>query len=131
MNEKEYGPVELAYLGDSVYETAVRKALVTQAKRNLKDYNKLAMSVVRASAQCRGARLIEPLLSAEEADVMRRGRNAKCGNVPKSATVDEYRHATGLEALMGWLYLHGRNGRVEELVSFIAENELGSRQIHN
>ena len=117
-----YSPAQLAYLGDSVYETAIRKALVLEKERTLKDYNKLSMSFVCAPAQAKASKLLESLLTEEETDVMRRGRNAKCGNVPKNASCDDYRRATGLEALMGWLWLTGKKQRVDELVEIILKN---------
>ncbi len=112
-------PLELAYLGDSVYETAIRAKLVKESSLSSKEYNIRAFSLVNASAQAKGVKIIEPLLSEEEADVLRRGRNAKGGNVPKKATVAEYRAATGLESLMGYLYLAGKTERIAELAEII------------
>ena len=110
-------PLELAYLGDSVYETAVRAKLVREHSLTSKEYNARAFALVNAPAQAKGVKLIEPLLSEEEANVLRKGRNAKGGNVPKKATVAEYRTATGLETLVGWLYWTGADDRLGELMN--------------
>lgn len=124
------GPKELSYLGDSVYETAVRTYLVKNGEHSLKDYNKLALKIVCAKAQCEAARYIETLLDEEEADIMRRGRNSKSGNVPKSATTEEYRTATGLETLFGYLHINENYDRIsfliEKIIKFLYNKEVES-----
>lgn len=116
-------PLALAYLGDSVYETAVRKYLLSTGDKSSKEYNKAAVKLVCAVSQSEGAHFIEPMLSEEEADAMRRGRNTHAA-VPKSATVSQYRAATGLEALMGKLYLEGKYDRITELCGIIINSIL-------
>ncbi len=116
------GPMQLAYLGDSVYETAVRYALLKRGEMSLKDYNKLAVKMVSAPAQFKAYKALECELTEDEAETVRRGRNAKGGNVPKSASVEEYRTATGLEALMGKLFLEGSTERISYLVEKAIES---------
>ncbi len=116
------GPMQLAYLGDSVYETAVRYALLERGEMSLKDYNKIAVKIVSAPAQYKALKAIESEFTEEEAETVRRGRNAKGGNVPKSASVEEYRMATGFESLMGKLYLEKNYDRISYLVKKAIES---------
>ncbi len=116
MNLSDITVPALAYLGDSVLEVAVRTYLVTERGLSTSAHlNRAALDMVRASAQSAAMARIEPLLSEEEATVYRRGRNIGHTNVPKSATVAEYRRATGMEALFGYLSLAGRDDRVRTL----------------
>ncbi|MCL1903352.1 MAG: Mini-ribonuclease 3 [Oscillospiraceae bacterium] len=107
-------PIALAFYGDAVYEVLVRRIVVSDSNLSVRKLHSASVSKVRASFQAKGAAIIEPLLSDEEADILRRGRNAN-SQVPKSATVHEYRMATGLEALFGYLSLIGENKRLDEL----------------
>ncbi len=105
----------LAYLGDCVIELCVRNYLVHEGLSSSAALIKRALDFVRASAQAEAMKRILPLLSEEEEAAFRRGRNIGHTNTPKSATVAEYRSATGMEALFGWLHLAGRQERIEEL----------------
>ena len=106
----------LAYLGDSVLEVAVRSYLLEERRLSTSAHlNRAALDFVRASAQSEAMGRIEPHLSEEEAAVYRRGRNIGHTNVPKSASVTEYRRATGMEVLFGYLHLAGRVDRIQEL----------------
>ena len=105
----------LAHLGDSVFEVMVRSSLCLQGKATVKDLHRATVQYVAAPAQAKRFRLIEPMLTEEEHDVFRRGRNTAPHSVPKAATRGEYQTATGLEALFGWLYLQGRTQRLNEL----------------
>ncbi len=106
----------LAYLGDSVLEVVVRTYLITVRGLSTSAHlNRAALDFVRASAQSEAMRRMEPHLSEEEAGVYRRGRNTGHGNVPKSASVAEYRRATGMEVLFGYLSLQGKEDRIREL----------------
>ncbi len=116
------GPMQLAYLGDSVFETAVRYALLERGEMSLKEYNKIAVKIVSAPAQYKAFKAIETEFTEEERETVRRGRNAKGGNVPKSASVEEYRTATGFEALMGKLYLEKEYDRISYLVNKAIES---------
>jgi ribonuclease-3 family protein len=118
---RSYSPLTLAFLGDSVYELLVRQKIVENGSCPVRKLHNKAVGKVRASYQAEGVRLIEPLLSEEEADILRRGRNAN-SHVPKSSSVEDYRLATGLETLFGYLHLSGQAGRIEELFEKIYEN---------
>ncbi|MGQ9778837.1 MAG: Mini-ribonuclease 3 [Bacillota bacterium] len=110
-------PALLAYLGDAVYELFIRETLLAEGVASTRSLHRRATALVCAPAQARMARLLAGELSAEEAAVFRRGRNAHCGGVPAAATVTEYRLATGLESLVGFLYLTGRNERLRDLLT--------------
>lgn len=106
----------LAYLGDCALEICVREYLVCE--RGLSSsakLNKAALEFVTAPKQAEAMKNILPILSEEESAVFHRGRNMGHSNVPKSATVSQYRSATGMEALFGYLYLSGKNERIKEL----------------
>ena len=110
-----YSTSALAYLGDSVIEICVRERLVRQGLSSSATLNKRALDYVRASAQAEAMKNILPLLDEEETAVFHRGRNIGHTNTPKSATVAEYRSATGMEALFGYLHLAGKKERIAEL----------------
>ena len=106
----------LAYLGDCAIEICVRKYLVCE--RGLSSsakLNKAALEFVTAPKQAEAMKNILPLLTEEETDIFHRGRNMGHSNVPKSATVSQYRSATGMEVLFGYLYLSGKTERRDEL----------------
>jgi len=109
------GSLELAYLGDTVYDLYVRRRLVVTGGR-MKDLHRAAVSQVRASAQSEALTRIEAILTEEEQGVVRRARNAK-QSVPKSATPGEYHRATAFEALLGYLYLLHRTDRLMEILT--------------
>lgn len=110
-----YSTAALAYLGDSVIEIRVRERLVKQGLSSSASLNKRALDYVRASAQAEAMKNILPLLDEQETAVFHRGRNIGHTNTPKSATVAEYRAATGMEALFGYLYLAEKEDRITEL----------------
>lgn len=110
-----YSTAALAYLGDSVIEIRVRERLVKQGLSSSASLNKRALDYVRASAQAEAMKNILPLLDEQETAVFHRGRNIGHTNTPKSATVAEYRAATGMEALFGYLYLAEKEDRIKEL----------------
>ena len=105
----------LAYLGDSVIELLVREHLVNMNITSSGSLNSKSLEFVKAGAQAQAMRNITPLLTAEEEMIFKRGRNKAGGNVPKSATVSEYRAATGMETLFGYLHLKGEEARIKEL----------------
>ena len=113
----------LAHLGDSVFEVMVRSWLCLHGKAKAKDLHRATVHYVAAPAQAERVEHILPLLTQEEADVFRRGRNTAPHSVPKAATRAQYQAATGLEALFGWLYLQGRTDRLNELFSIMMEGE--------
>jgi len=109
----------LAYIGDAVYELAVREYLLTQGKLKVGELHKQAVSYVRAERQSALAAEIEALLSEEELDVFRRGRNAHGGHQPPHTSVGAYRRATGLEALIGHLYLRREQERLDQIFAIL------------
>lgn len=113
----------LAHLGDSVFEVMVRSWLCLYGKAKAKDLHRATVAYVAAPAQAARLERILPLLSEEEMDVFRRGRNTAPHSVPKAASRSEYQAATGLEALFGWLYLQGRTQRLNELFSVMMEED--------
>ena len=111
----EISTAALAYLGDSVLELLVRKTLVSAGVSSAKNLNAASLLFVKAEAQAIAMQNILPHLSDEENAAYRRGRNIGHTNTPRSATVGQYRMATGMEALFGYLHLLGREERIEEL----------------
>lgn len=119
VNAKQLSPLNLAFIGDCVYEMLVRESLVLQANRPVNDLHRESVKYVSAKAQTEAFEKIKDMLTEEETAVYKRGRNAKVGHSPKSATEGEYHCATGVEALFGYLYLSERTDRIKELFSQI------------
>lgn len=115
----------LAYLGDAVFEIMIRSYLCMQGKLTSGKLHKAALDYVSAPAQAAMVEKVMPILSEEEAEVFRRGRNTKPHSVPKAAKRGEYQTATALEALFGWLYLQGRTERLNELFAVMLAPEKG------
>ena len=115
----EMSPVALAFVGDAVLELLVRARLVGSTRLQPNRLHTVATHYVSAHAQCRELEILEPLLNEAEANVLRRGKNASKASVAKHATVQEYRASTGLECLLGWLYLRGENDRIQQLFDAI------------
>ncbi|MGM0378768.1 MAG: Mini-ribonuclease 3 [Bacillota bacterium] len=109
-------PLKLAYLGDSVFDLYIRTYLLNKVKGKVNKINKEAIKYVNASSQGYIARNLKEFLTKEEWQTLKRGRNQK-GNVPRNADVSDYRYATGLEALIGFLYLKNREERIIEIIS--------------
>ena len=105
----------LAYLGDSVLELLTREHLVASGLSTAAHLNTAARNFVTAPAQAEAMKKILPVLTDEESAVFRRGRNNVHSNVPKRASVSEYRAATGMEALFAYLYLTNNSARAREL----------------
>ena len=124
LSEKEaagYSPNVLAFYGDCVYELLVRRRVVLKGSTSAGRLHDLAVKQVRAAYQSQAVAVIEPMLTEREADILRRGRNAGGISVPKSAKPSEYRRATALETLFGYLSLTGQDERTEELFNVICE----------
>lgn len=111
-----FSPLVLAYVGDAVYEVFVRTLLVSRGSTSVNKLHRQSISFVKAKAQSDTIHMLMDTLSAEEQDVVRRGRNAKSGTIPKNADVTEYKYATGFESLIGYLYLKRDYGRLLELL---------------
>ena len=109
--------VTLAFLGDTVYSLYVRERLTLEVGGKSSDLQKSAASIVSAKGQSEFLDKLLPLLTEEETDVFRRAKNAKKGTKSKSASHLEYNRSTGFEAVLGYLYLTGREERIKELLS--------------
>ena len=115
MDRIDSSTAALAYLGDSVIEVCVREHLVREGLSSSARLNSVALEYVKASKQAEAMKNILPLLTEEEESIFKRGRNMGHTNTPRSATLSEYRAATGMEALFGYLYLSGAHERIDEL----------------
>ena len=111
-----YNPLTLAFIGDSVYEIIVRTMVVSKGNKSVNALAKDKNRLVNAKTQSRIAEILSDEFSEEEADIYRRGKNAKTANHSKSAAYSEYHRATGLEAVFGYLYLTGNLDRCLELL---------------
>ena len=120
---KQYSPLALAFLGDSVYEVMVREQLLREANRPSRELHAAAVAHVRAPYQAAAVAKIAPMLTDAEADMLRRGRNANVHTIPRSADRMEYQKATALEALLGYLYLKGEKERVNALFNAMMEEK--------
>lgn len=121
-------PLALAYLGDAVYDLYVRQYALTRAGRRPNRLHRETARFVSAKAQAQAVRIIEPELTDEEKDMLRRGRNAKSHAAPKNTGVLDYRHSTGFECLVGYLYLCRRYERLERLLRMTVETEAGKEE---
>lgn len=110
-------PLVLAYVGDAVFELYIRLNLISNAYKP-HELHQHAVQYVKAESQSQFLAIIDPHLTEEEHQIMRRGRNAK-GNVPRNADVIDYRRSTGFEALVGYLYLSDQKARLAELLALL------------
>lgn len=117
---RELSPLALAFLGDGVFELLVRTELLNKNK-NPKTLHVQAIKSVKASAQSKKINKVLDILTEDEMGVFRRGKNAKSHTMPKNASVIDYKEATGLEALFGYLYLLNRGNRILELYKLMEE----------
>ena len=116
---REHSPLALAFVGDGVYELLVRSREVERTRLQPGRLHGGAVKFVSAKGQFEALQFLEPLLTEEERDLVCRGHNASKASVSKHATPEEYRASTGFECLLGYLYLTGRNDRIEELFDAI------------
>ena len=123
-DQSEYNGALLAYLGDAVTELWVRETLLSLGVRSAAACNAEALGLVTAKAQSESFSRVEGMLTRDESDAFRLGRNAHIA-VPKSATSAEYHRATGFEALIGSLYLSGRRDRIDEILSAAYADVIG------
>ena len=121
---RTYSPQTLAYIGDGIYELIIRSIVVGKGNTKAGQLHRRTSSLVKASAQSAMMEKLLPVLTEEEEDMFRRGRNAKSATMAKNATMGDYRRATGFEALMGYLYLTNRFERMVELVKVALEEEI-------
>lgn len=121
MNVLEINVLVLAYLGDTIYENYVRKFLINKKIGNVNDLQTASISYVSAKAQ---AKYLSNMLdinffTEEEINVIKRARNYKSNSHPKNCDIVTYKHATGLEALIGYLELSDRRNRIDEIMNYI------------
>ncbi len=121
-NVREYSPLNLAFIGDSVFELLVREELVCAGNRPVAELNKEKISRVCCKAQAEMLHVIENILTEDEIKVYKCGRNAHV-KAPKNASNADYHSATGLEALFGYLYLQNNIERIRELYSYSKNND--------
>ena len=121
MNLKEINVLVLAYIGDSVYENYVRRYLIDKGIGNVNDLQTESLKYVSAINQAKFLQemIDSNFLSESELDVFKRARNYKTTSHPKSCDIITYKYATGLEALIGYLYLDNNIERVDEIMNFI------------
>ncbi len=115
--------LELAYMGDAVIELLARRKIIGTGGNKLADLNVASKSYVTAKSQSAAVERLLPSLTERETELFKYGRNAKGVHVPKSASAVDYRRATGLECLFGYLYLAGMTERAEELFDIAYETE--------
>ncbi|MBQ3104458.1 MAG: ribonuclease III [Lachnospiraceae bacterium] len=113
---RTYSPLTLAFMGDAVFDMVIRTLLVQRANKDNHLLHKENSHIVRAKTQAQMAEVLWEMLSGEEQAVYRRGRNAKTATSAKNASLAEYHKATGMEALLGYLYLTDREDRVLYLI---------------
>lgn len=112
----QYSPLTLAYIGDAIYDLVIRTILVREANTQVNKLHKRASALVKAETQSAMIEHLETLFTAEEERIYKRGRNAKSFTSAKNASIQDYRRATGFEAVMGYLYLSGNYDRILKLV---------------
>ncbi len=113
---RSYSPLALAYIGDDVYDIIIRTMVVEKANRSAHDLHLISSRYVKAQTQAAMIEALGDVLTEEEEAVYKRGRNAKAYTTAKNASVADYRKATGLEALVGYLYLQNKMDRILELI---------------
>lgn len=120
-----YSPLVLAYVGDAVFELYVRTLLVSKGNAPVSKLHRQSICFVRAKSQSDTVHKLLESLTQEEQDIVRRGRNAKSGTIPKNADVTDYKYATGFETLLGYLYLKEDYARLLELLKASVEQNPG------
>ncbi len=120
----EYSPLNLAYIGDAVFEVFVRTMVIENGNMPVSKLHKISKEFVNAKAQAEMFEKIKDRVTPEELAVLKRGRNAKSFTSAKNASITDYRHATGLEALFGYLYIKGENERLAEIFNMCIEKEI-------
>ena len=120
------GPLELAHVGDGVYELLVRTELACRGNARVGDLHRAAVAYVAAPAQAAALGKLLPCLTEEERQIVHRGRNAHVHGCPAGCTPAQYHAATALEALFGWLWLAGRTERIQALFAAVLEEDHAS-----
>lgn len=120
---KQKSPVELAFVGDAVYELMVREYISLHHDAPAGKLHSMCVEYVRAEAQVKAFEKIQNVLTEDELDFVRKGRNANKVTASKNAEPAAYRIATGVETMFGYLYLTGSNDRIRELFNMIFEEQ--------
>lgn len=113
---EEVNALTLAYLGDAVFELEVRTYMLLHGSQKVEKLHKHVTSFVNAASQSHLVGVLENSFTGEETAVYHRGRNSKTMTPAKHQTIADYRRATGLEAVFGYLYLKGDKARIQELL---------------
>lgn len=113
---REYSPLTLAYIGDSIYDLIIKSLVINEGNKQVQKLHQETSSLVQASAQSKMMRTLQEILTEEEHAIYKRGRNAKSVSPAKNQSITDYRRATGFEALMGYLYLKKDMKRLIDLV---------------
>ena len=116
INPDQYSPLTLAYMGDCAYEIVIRTLLVHKGNAPVDKLNRKASRLAKAETQSQIITAIQEQLTEEELTMYKRGRNAKSYSSAKNASINDYRRATGFEALIGWLYLKGDFERMTQII---------------
>ncbi len=126
LSEKEIlglNPLVLAFVGDSVQQLMVRTKLASTSTAKAGELHKLQSEQIKASAQAKYMDEIMSILTEDEIAIFKRARNTHMNTMAKNASVADYKKASGFEAVIGYLYLLGKNERLEELFEFIEKND--------
>lgn len=117
VNPRELSPLALAFVGDGVFELLIRTYVISKGNNSANSLHKMCREFVKAKSQAAMYFKVAHMLTEQELAVFKRGRNAKSHTVPKNADLLDYKHATGFEALIGFLYLDGKIDRIMEIFS--------------
>ncbi len=128
INAYQYSPLALAYMGDSILDLLVKKYFVTHSNMQPHKYHVEVSKIVKAVNQADYIDRVMEELSEDELDVYKRGRNTNTHSKAKNATMGQYRKATGLEALYGYLYLKGDMDRLQYFVDGMIRQYLESKE---
>lgn len=120
---EELNALALAYIGDAVFELAIRRAMMMSGSCKVEKLHKRVTGLVNAASQSRFVRILEPYFTEEENDIYHRGRNAKTITAAKHQSITDYRRATGLEAVFGYLYLKQDTARMNELLALCLKDD--------
>ncbi len=123
INMSSFSALNLAYIGDAVFEIFARSKVVIEKNSTVNKMNKHTSTIVKAKNQAKMYMHACDIVTEEEMAILKRGRNAKSNSVAKNASISDYRHATGLEALFGYLYLKGEIERLEQIFNYVT-NEM-------
>ncbi len=120
----QYSPLALAFLGDSVYDTLVRDYLLRRANMPVAKLHTAKIKLVCAEFQSSVYENVAEILTEKEISVLKRGRNSTGNTIPKHAEAVDYRRATAIECLFGYLFLTGQEERISQIFNVIMENVL-------